>query len=283
MSLSINSLIIANANVQGVSLRPVVGAYELVFGLHLTVHPEREFARCASIIGARITVKAGGSQNHAIGFARPEGAFEIRQRPRQSTMTPGLVLPMQPHQLAALEDQRGSGDLDFELEATGIGTDRNGEEQVQDTWRVHVPRSDWIKKLRDAKARNMLLLQIPLPFPTRSKKWGQVASELGRAEEHFRNGDYHACAASCRTVLQEVGFQKYKKRHWAGTLLNRLADGRDGMTKDEREAALWGAVRHYTHQAHHSGSEGGVTVYSRAEAQFVLTLTASFVARMQAG
>lgn len=55
------------------------------------------------------------------------------------------------------------------------------------------------------------------------------------------------------------------------------------ITKDEREAALWGAVRHYTHQAHHSGSEGGVSVYSRAEARLVLTLTASFVARMQGG
>lgn len=44
-----------------------------------------------------------------------------------------------------------------------------------------------------------------------------------------------------------------------------------------REASLWAVLRHYTHQAHHGVSEGGAARYSRAEAQFVLTLTAAAV------
>jgi hypothetical protein len=42
------------------------------------------------------------------------------------------------------------------------------------------------------------------------------------------------------------------------------------MTGGEREAALWAAARHYAHLAHHGPSDGGVSQYSRAEAQLVL-------------
>lgn len=282
MSLTISSWIIADTRIQGVALRPVLGAYELVFSLHLTVNSENDYARRASIIGARVCVKVTGG-NHALGFARPEGPFDILLKPSPSTMTPSLVLPLQPRQLAAIEDLRGASDLDFELMATGVGTDQNGAHQIQDTLRIHVPRSDWIKTLRQAKFRDILLLEVALPVGKRSKKWAEITSGLERAEEHFRNGDYTACVASCRMVIQELGYQKYENRDWAGPLLDRLASNRNGMTKSEREAALWGALRHYTHQAHHGGSEGGVAIYSRAEAQLVLILMASFVAHGQSG
>lgn len=283
MSLTIGSWIIADTRIQGVTLRSVLGGYELIFGLHLTVNPEREVAQRASIVGARVSVKASGSGNQPCGFARPEGPFEIRQHEFPSTMSPSLVLPIQPSQLAAIENLRGAGDLDFELMATGVGADQNGEQQIQDTWRVHVSRSDWIKKLREAKARDILLLEVPVPLKNRSKKWSAIANDLQRAEEHYRNGDYHACVGLCRTVMQELGHQKFKNKEWAGPLLGRLAKDRNGMEKGEREAALWAALRHYTHQAHHGPSEGGVPEYTRAEAQFVLTFTAAAVAHAQAG
>lgn len=282
MSLSIGSLIIADASIQNLAFRSVLGGYELIFILDLTVHPEREIARKASIIGARVSFKVGGNGPHTCGFARPEGPFEIRQYDHPSSMTPSLILPLHPGQLAAIEDIRGAGDLDFELLMTGIGTDQHGEQQVQDTLRFHTPRSDWIKKLKDAKARDILLLEVPLPLRNIPKKWVEAAKSLKSAEQHYRNGDYHACVASCRTVVHEIGYQKFKKKDWSGALLNRLSNDRNSMTKDEREAALWGTLRHYTHQAHHSDSEGGFSNYTRADAQLILTLTSSFLAHIQA-
>jgi len=283
MSLTINSRIIADARIQGATLRRVLGAYELVFGLDLTVYPEEKPTRCASIIGARVSVKCGGTGPQQLGFARPEGPFEVRPYPDQSRITPALILPLQPGQLTAIEKLRGASDLDFELLATGLATDGHGEHQVEDTWRTHVPRSDWVKKLREAGARDILLLEVPLPLGKQLRQWAEIATEIEKAHAHFGNGDYSACVATCRTVLEELGQQKFKKKEWAGPLLARLTADRNGMTKAEREAALWGALRHYTHQAHHARSEGGVTVYSRSEAQLVLILTASFVARAQGG
>ena len=53
------------------------------------------------------------------------------------------------------------------------------------------------------------------------------------------------------------------------------------MDKGQRESALCAAFRLYTHLAHHGPSEGGVPAYTRAEAQFVISLTAA--AHAQAG
>lgn len=282
MSLTIGSRIIADTRVQAVALRPVVGGYELVFALYLTAHPEKDATRRASIVGASVSVKAQGGTGR-LGFARPQDPFEIVPRPSQYSMSPALVMSFQPAQLAALEDLRGTGDLDFELLATGYGSDSQGEHQIQDQWRIHVPRSDWVKKLRDAKARDILLLEVPMPVGKTSKTWADIATNLGRAQEHFLNGDYHASVGSCRSVVQELGQQKFKKKDWSTPLLTRLASDRGGMTKHEGLAALWATLRHFTHQAHHSGSEGGETEYSRSEAKLMLTLTAAFVAEIRGG
>jgi hypothetical protein len=59
-------------------------------------------------------------------------------------------------------------------------------------WRVHAPRSDWIKELRDAKARNGLLLEAPMPVGKTPKKWAEIAKNLDRFQEHFLNGNYRA-------------------------------------------------------------------------------------------
>jgi len=275
MGLSIGSRNLADTRIQVLTLASLVGAYELVFSLYVTVLPDDRARRRASIIGARVAVKFNTGERYSLGFARPEGPFEIVAKQFQSTLTPGLHLSIQPGQLAAIENLRGAGDLDFELAVIGAGIDENGEQQVQDAWSIHVARSDWIKQLRAANARDILLLEVPMPLHDQSSKWSEIADGLQRAEELFRNGEYHACVGACRTIIQDLGHKKFKNKDWAGPLLTQLSSARNGMNKDDREAAMWATLRHYTHLAHHSAGEGGVTQYSRSEAQMVLTLTAA--------
>ncbi|MGH9809296.1 MAG: hypothetical protein ACRD9W_18935, partial [Terriglobia bacterium] len=222
-----------------------------------------------------VRTNAGGVQQ--IGFARPESSLVITQYTHVGHFTHGLVLPIQPAQLAAIERSRDAGDLTFELLATAVGWDQNGQQDVQDDWRTQVPRSDWFEKLRSAKARDVLLLEVPLPLSDRPKEWEAITRELQRAEKHFRDGDYNPCVASCRLVLDELGHLKFGPGDWAGPLLDRIAKDRGGMTGGEREAALWAAVRHYAHLAHHGPSDGGVPHFSRQEAQLVLTMVATLV------
>lgn len=283
MSFTVGSRVVADIRVQGVTLRHVVGAYELIFGLYVNViaPEEKGLSRRVSIIGAEVHVGPEGKGLSSLGFARPNVPFQIDTKTGPISMTPTLSLPLVSGQVAAIEELRDGSDLRFELSVIGTGADQNGDQQVQDIWRYSVSKSDWIKTLKAAGARNILLLEVPVPLEAKSEKWMAVTRSLQRAEEQYRNGDYPACIASCRTVIQELGYLKFDKVEWAPTLLGRLVNDRRDMMKEEREGALWATLHHYTHQAHHGESEGGIADYSRAEAQFVLTLTASFLNRAQ--
>lgn len=91
-----------------------------------------------------LVVKPSEDEPQALGFARPETAFEINCKSLPSAATRNLHLHLQPPQLAALEALRGTGYLVFELLALGIGTDKNGDQLVQAEWSIAVGHSDWI-------------------------------------------------------------------------------------------------------------------------------------------
>lgn len=284
MSLTVNSKGIAEARIQGLTLRPIVGAYELVFGLDIMVHPhaKEESPRQASVIGAQVTLKTdrGGSQR--LGFARPESVVYIEQGPYPNNrVTPSLVMTLQPGQLAAIEQLRDRGDLSFTLAPTGIGADRNIRHELREEWHFPMPHSEWLKHLRTAGARNILLLEVPLPLVVDPSPWREIGKSLQEAEISFRNGDYRGSIASCRTALDELAHQRFGQKDWTGPLLERLAKDRTSMTADERESALWAAVRHYTNLAHHGTSDGGHRHFSRADALLALRMTLSLVARGQ--
>ena len=78
MVLTIDSWVFADAQIQGIALHPVVGAYELRFGLLIAVGapPEGEHYR-AVIDGARVWMGTGSSDRDDLGFARPDRQLEI--------------------------------------------------------------------------------------------------------------------------------------------------------------------------------------------------------------
>ena len=190
---------------------------------------------------------------------------------------------LQAGQLAALETLRGTGDLNFEFQASGTGTDKNGEQRVQGDWHIRVPRSDWLEQLRNAGARMVLLLEVPLPLANASDDWQNFATALRHAEELYRHGDCRGCIAECRTAIEELGLRRYGDDKWARKSFDHLASNRRGMSKGDREMALCTVLQHYAHQAHHGPGKGGVPAYTRAEAQFVLSMTAAAAVNAQAG
>lgn len=281
MALNVGGRIVADVEIQGVTLRSLVGCYELIFTLKLVIHPDNSDIR-ASLMGAQVSVARNHSQPESpLGFASPQEPFEMTTRPHITGSTPSLHLQLQPHQIAALESLRDSGDLAFRLLMKGTGWDEKQTHQVGDEISVSVSQSDWVKKLRDAGARNVILLEVPLPLENASEEWQGVVEGLQRAEEQYFNGDYVSCVGSCRLVMEELGNQSGLGQGWNGEALTRLASDRKKMTKCEREVALWAAAKHYADQAHHSGSKGGESEYFRSEAQFTLTLAAAAVARVR--
>ena len=190
----------------------------------------------SSIAGARGTVSSSEGDPIALGFARIEQPFEIATNPFSMFMTPSLHLYLHPGQLGALESFRGTGYLSFKFLTSGTGAEQSGHEHVQGDWRLRIPCSDWIEKLRS----------------------GRIATD-------------------------DLGLRRFGHENWSTGSLKRLAADQQGMSKEERDAALFAALRHYTHQAHHGPGDGGVSTYTRAESQFVLSVTAAAASYAQAG
>lgn len=276
MSLTVGHIQIAEARIQGLTLRPVIGAYEMVFGLRISIHAGDRPDAAAVISGARVEIRGAGGRKESLGFARPDIPLRIRPRTSPHTASAGFTLTIQPQQITAIEALRAGGDLGFELLAAGEGGDGY---EVQDRWPLKVARSDWIAQLRRAGALDILLIEVPMPAGEVPEEQRQIAAHLTRAQTHFLDGDYHACVAACRPVLEELGHRRFHSNGWAGPVFGMLVSGgRSAMTKDERWTAVLAAVGHYTHLAHHGESKGGSPSFSRADAQFVLSVTAALAA-----
>lgn len=286
MGLTVGGRELAVLRVQGVSLRPTIGGYDFVVSLQLTINADNESheaPRRATVIGAQIEVRTGSDESKRLGFARPEERFEVVPTTYTLHDSRILHLHLHPGQLSALEELRGASDLTFDLSVVGtVVGGRNDGRQVQDRVNAHVPRSQWIDTLSGAGARDIVLLEVPLPLAGPPDDSDEVRSALVRAESQFRAGDYNGCVGSCRTVIQEAGQLGHGESNWAPKALDKLGDGRTGMSKSERESALWATLRHYAHLAHHGTGEGGVADFTRADAQFVLRLTVSAVAHAEA-
>lgn len=102
MGLTIGSWQIADPWVQGVTLRPIVGGFELVFGLRVPIRAFENVVRRVSVAGCRITVRPDDGEPRVLGFARPERPFEISSVRGGATESHDLYLYLQPSQLAAL-------------------------------------------------------------------------------------------------------------------------------------------------------------------------------------
>ena len=277
MTLFLGNHQIADCRMQTVALHPIIGGYEIVFPLYLSISTTRNGLHKASIAGARIVVKPDHGKPMPLGFARPELPADIVSSPHPSTATPSLHLRLQPTQIAVLETLRGTGDLTFQLSLSGTAIDRHPPQYLNGDYTLAVPRSDWLEKLRNAGARNVLLLELPLPLKRDSEDHTPISSDLIRAENRYRDGDYHGCINSCRTAIEEAALCLFGK-HELPAALDLLGSKRADMTKYERCAALYAVLRHYTHQAHHGPSDGGVSGYTRSDAHFILALTAAAVA-----
>jgi len=279
MALTVGSYIIANTGLEYVALTPLLGGYELLFGMKFEPQASRDkSSRKAVLHGGDCLIKASSGLERKLGFARFNVPVTLVGDPNtvSSAITVTLHLSLSPQQLAAIEDLRAGGDLTFELTPAGDGQGQAGQHFIQDTWRRAVPKSEWIQQLRISGAADILLIEVPIGYESTSER-GQVAGErLRSAQLHFYQGDYPSCVATCRTAIAEVYGPQSSTRPKG---VDGQTKPRRDMTKAERESDLVEAVRNYTHLAHHAGTEGGESNYSRAEARLMLTVTAAIVAR----
>lgn len=283
MSIVVGAKIIAEARIQTVALRRLVGAYEIMFPLQVQVLAGDAQPRGAMIAGADVLVR-GAAGNSPLGFSRPSIPLRLVPGKFGVTLTATFFLTLSPSQIEALEALRDGSDLSFELTIAGEAHEGQNVYPFQDQLYAGMPRSAWIDQLRNVGALNVLMLEIPMRVDGAPEIVKTVQGNLIAAQRHFVNGEYTSCISSCRNVLEALGQLAYgsdwPSSCWAD-LIN--ANSRQTMTREKREQAIMAVIRHYAHLAHHPEGNGGIPAYSRPEAKLALSLTAAVANRLWGG
>jgi hypothetical protein len=273
MAISSNGYKFADEKSITVSLREMVGGYELVFAVTGTTDPQKETAHWLVVHSGRVSVRSNLGQRE-LGTALPGMPTTIRQYSNPGYFSLELKLPVQPSQLAALEDHRNGGNLDFDITIAGIGGAKHPSDAPEyPILRMQVAQSAWIAQLASANAKNILLLEVAMPIAGAAPKRKAIFGHIQHAQKLFVDGLYSECVGECRKAIEEM------EEGTASTLWASLASrqDREAMEKTDRLRAIFGTVHLYTHLAAHSASRGGISNYTRADAKLLLVLVATFV------
>lgn len=273
-SLTVQSHVVADVQIQAAQLRNLLGSYELSFLVSGSVTNSNDGAVHWLIVhGASVAVRSKGGHNHLPSASLTQPTI-VRQGQHNTQFQ--LHVLLHPHQLETLEAMRNGGDLDFELQLSSRGGDSKqgpSDWPEQASLTVHVPESAWLKQLENAKAQRTLLLELAMPFIEPSAMQKYEFEHIQRAQMHLYHGLFGECIAECRKALEELE-KELPSMSWEA-LTSRA--GRENMSKYERHRAVVALVHHYTQPSAHSASRGGTSNYSRAEAALVLALTVSCV------
>lgn len=275
MNITVGSMGVADVNVTAVTLRKLVGAYELQFSLRIYPLRQQNDDLIANVRGAEVKLRIG-SNDRSLGMTRFPVPLEITGRGVAPHDHPVLGLVLLPNQIQAVEELRNGGNLDFRLAPFGEGRDANGPHVFTDEWSSHVPRSQWIDRLKSADALSVLLIEVPMPFGAALRQMKAAVTSLQDAHNQFLMGEYTACIVACRKALESAGRRLHGK-DWQQAL-DWLGSRRRDMTKTERERAAGAAVHHFMQKAAHSEEAAG-EFYDRSEAKFALSMTAAIVSR----
>ena len=273
-SITVSHWIVANALLSRVVLAPLVGAFELVFTVDGSNTTRDDQILWFLPLRADVKVGRGQGELFRLGTAWPSSSPRGRTLKNALPFSYEFRISVALPQLAAIEELRAESDLHFELVISGDGGDEAKPTEIQSfnqpLWRA-VPRSDWISQLRAAKAMDILLLEIPMPFAEPSKELRAVVEALRRAQRHFFEGHYSDCVINCRKAIEQLLSLQGRDRTAA---FRRLASDREGMSKDERRTAIEAALFHFSSlAAHDSGTE-----FDRRDARLAMSLAAALVA-----
>jgi hypothetical protein len=138
-----------------------------------------------------------------------------------------------------------------------------------------VPSSEWVASLNDARAADIALLEIPMPFVDPPPALKKVMEMLRRAQNLFLDGQYSESVSRCRAALEALGALQSRDGNWSSAAFtpHRAGQAKD-MTKAQRETAIEAAVMHLTHLGAHPNE----VQIDRRDAKFAIALTASILA-----
>ena len=283
LTYSDNSLI-AELSVKSVTGRPGVGFYRLLFEVSISQHRISKTWSSFREIWGQVRVGSPGNAHNELGRINPEVPIAMVARksssevPSSFTFSHLFYIDLNPLQIEHIEGLRNGGDIEFDIQISGITDGEHGPHTAHDWLHFPAMQGTWLKVLKEMKYREFLLFEIPIPSENTSDELKQALMHLTQAKDHLLKGHYDDVVGKCRLVLEGVT-KGLKEGSDFQTAIDAYKNRKEEMKKDQRFLFLREAARHVCHLPHHVSDEPNGVSYDREEAKCVLGVTAAILAR----
>ncbi|WP_434660726.1 hypothetical protein P5W99_10945 [Paraburkholderia sp. A3BS-1L] len=276
MSLTVHQYHMADVRIEGVFGERGLGIHALRFGVNFYItnqhqgDPHGMFIDC---LRANVWVHASNRGRILLGAGEFERPLVVRRLIHSTAQSSLLRVIFGDVQLLALEELRGGGGVIFEVEVIGLAHAPNDTYPTDQSVRVEVNLSDWVKVLESLGAADSIVVGVDISLSAPAQMVHAV-EYLKKARRALVAGEYEHTVASCRLALDSLK----EASPILGQLCKSVGEGKvRDFSKSQRAAVLYNAVRNYTHLGHHLGGESKPEVFSRRDAVMVLTTVASLV------
>lgn len=196
-----------------------------------------------------------------------------------------LFVDLAPDQIEALEEIRGGqGGLEFTLTINAVTERLGNRTEADDALIFAVNQSDWLKVLEQIGYGRFFLFEIP--FPAVMAEDTDYATQIRKAHEHVRLGQYDEAVSDCRAALacyakaKNINSTMTQSEHaFCGKKNETLTSPeapRNAMLKEARFLFLCRAAKHLTDTpAHPEGKPS--QPFTRPQAISVLTVVAALL------
>jgi hypothetical protein len=244
------------------------GHGRLHLNLEVFVREWKEAPATLFSFGGYLAVLGGTAGQLRIGsLVESSPPILLRTESHSQAQSFSLDVPIDRSILHAIEDHRSGGDLRLKLWMTLVALQDGQLVSITDGEEWPLSKGVWVELLNVLGYSQTIILEIALS--TSNPRMQRAAQSLTLAQNALHNGDYRDAVGRCREVLEAIA-------HAVGGDENSVSfDNSRKHSKDQRLLLIRRAVRSLPHAAKHLLPEEKEIQWQRADAQMLITMTAS--------
>lgn len=272
MGINLNSRIIAETRLAGISGMRLAGGYSLRLSIEFSVlgWDQPDFPL---VLFAPARVHVNGQHGLQLGLAFPETIQPFTVSNYGGTRGACFDLLLSQQALETVEQDRNGQGISLNIKLHGE-IRRSGEVHlVYDDIRCDLNVVQWLGALEQAGYGRSMLFEVPIPFDPDAR--GTSLELLEAARLLFAQGHYSDVVSKCRMVIEGLTAELKQDAALKGAV--QLQKQRRTRTLEQRELVMRQAAMDFASLAHHSTGVSQDDLFDRNAAQMMLGTTAALV------
>jgi hypothetical protein len=270
VGINLNSRIVAETRLAGISGLPLAGGYLLRLSVEFGVLGW-DLPDIPTVIFAPARAHLNGQHGLQLGFAFPETIQPFTVSSHGGPRGAIFDLQLSQHAMESVERRRNGQGVSLNLKLHGEIRRGSDVHLFHDDVRCDLNIVQWLGALEQAGFGRSMLFEVPIP--SEPEAMGAAVELLETAGQLFARGHYPEVVSKCRMVIEGLTAELGQEL----ALKNALSAQKAGRTREQRELVMRQAAMDFASLAHHPTGVSQDDLFDRNAAQMMLGTTAALV------